>query len=104
MLVEKGDTSTTVAEMARGGNDSHDGQGTGFEQGQGQRDDRGQQRGGGGECRGDAGNDLVGNTRNPQRRHFFARTAVDQRIAGLQANDALALTAEMNEQVVDLFL
>ena len=63
-FVEKGDASTTVAD-GQGGNDSHDGQGAGLKHGQGQRDDRGQQRGGGGECGSDA-DDVAQHQRDQQ--------------------------------------
>ena len=47
--------------------------------------------GGGGEGRGDAGHDLDRDAGVAQRRHLLAGAAEDQRIAGLQPHDALAL-------------
>ena len=60
--------------------------------------------GGGGEGRGDARHDLIGNAGLAQRRHLLAGAAEHQRIAGLQPHDALALAAEFDQQRIDLAL
>ena len=47
----------------------------------------------GGEGGGDAGHDVEGDAGGAERRHLLAGAAEDQRIAGLEADDAAALPA-----------
>ncbi|MNV38099.1 hypothetical protein D3C71_1296370 [compost metagenome] len=57
-----------------------------------------------GEGGGNARNDLVTDTGIAQCRHFLSRPAIDQRITGFEAHDALAVFTKTHQQAVDLIL